>query len=331
MTTTTRRRAERLLPALALALLAAVPAQAFDLALPGTARLAAERITDPGSYEVPVAPWTEMEGVVTQSVEGRIHRQAWRIDATGLTSLQIIAPLRAQFEEAGWSILLDCAARVCGGFDFRFATEVMKGPAMYVDLSAYRFLSARSPEGDYLTLLVSHSPATGFVQVIRASPSPPGGTEGEEVGEEIGTATGTATGDDAEPPVVASSTPDLIQTLEAEGHAVLLDLAFASGAEALAPGNVASLDTLAEYLSADPARRVLFVGHTDATGTSAANVEISRSRAQAARSYLLEKGIPASQMEADGAGYLAPLASNLSDEGRRENRRVEVVLLPAVE
>lgn len=327
MTTTTRRRAERLLPALALALLAAVPAQAFDLALPGTARLAAERITDPGSYEVPVAPWTEMEGVVTQSVEGRIQRQAWRIDATGLTDLQIIAPLRAQFEEAGWSILLDCAARVCGGFDFRFATEVMKGPAMYVDLSAYRFLSARSPEGDYLTLLVSHSPATGFVQVIRASASPAGGTDGEEVADEIG----TATGDDAEPSVVASSTPDLIRTLEAQGHAVLLDLAFASGAEALAPGNVASLDTLAEYLSADPARRVLFVGHTDATGTSAANVEISRSRAQAARSYLLEKGIPASQMEADGAGYLAPLASNLSDDGRRENRRVEVVLLPAVE
>ncbi|SDG05391.1 OmpA family protein [Alloyangia pacifica] len=327
MTTTTRRRAERLLPTLALALLAALPARAFDLALPGTARLAAERITDPGSYEVPVAPWTEMEGLVTQSIEGRIQRQAWRIDATGLTDLQIIAPLRAQLEEAGWSILLDCAARACGGFDFRFATEVMKGPAMYVDLSAYRFLSARNPEGDYLTLLVSHSPATGFVQVIRASTSPSAGTNDEDVGEEDS----NAIADDAEPPVLSSSTPDLIRTLEAQGHAVLLDLAFASGAETLAPGKIASLDALADYLNADPARRVLFVGHTDATGTSAANVEISRSRAQAARGYLLEKGIPAGQMEADGAGYLAPLASNLSDEGRRENRRVEVVLLPAVE
>ncbi|MBE9636856.1 OmpA family protein [Salipiger mangrovisoli] len=322
MTTTTRRRAERLLSGLALAVLATAPAQAFDLALPATARLAEERITDPGSYAVPLAPWTEMEGLPEHAVEGRIQRQAWRIDATGLTVLQIMEPLRAQLEEAGWEILLDCPARTCGGFDFRFATEVMKGPAMYVDLAAYRYLSARSPEGTYITLLVSRSPAAGFVQVIRASAAPaapetaPGTTPAEEPTKEA---------------VVATATPDLIQTLEAQGHAVLPDLTFASGAEKLAPGDVASLDELARYLTDDPARRVLFVGHTDATGSAAANVEISRRRAQAARNYLREKGISDGQMEADGAGYLAPVASNLGDEGRRENRRVEVVLLPAVE
>ncbi|MCA0939677.1 OmpA family protein [Yangia mangrovi] len=318
MTTTTRRRAERLLPGVVLALVAALPAQAFELALPGSAKLAEERITDPGSYAVPVAPWTEMEGLLTDTVEGRIQRQAWRIEATGLTVLQIMAPLRAQLEEAGWEILLDCAARACGGFDFRFATEVMRGPAMYVDLSSYRYLSARSPEGAYLTLLVSRSPAAGFVQVIRASVAAPAGIPSPEA------AGGTE-------PVIASSAPDLIQTLEAQGHAVLGDLTFASGADELEPGDIASLDALADYLAADPARRVLFVGHTDATGSVAANVEISRRRARAARSYLLERGVPESQMEADGAGYLSPIASNLTDAGREENRRVEVVLLPAVE
>ncbi|AWI85416.1 cell envelope biogenesis protein OmpA [Alloyangia pacifica] len=318
MTTITRRRAERLLPGLVLAVLAALPAQAFELSLPGSAKLAEERITDPGSYAVPLAPWTEMEGLLTETVEGRIQRQAWRIETTGLTVLQIMAPLRAQLEDAGWEILLDCAARACGGFDFRFATEVMRGPAMYVDLSSYRALSARSPEGDFLSLLVSRSPAVGFVQVIRASAAAPGAVPAPEETAEA-------------EPVIASSTPDLIQTLEARGHAVLGDLTFASGADELEPGDIASLDALADYLAADPARRVLFVGHTDATGSVAANVEISRRRARAARSYLQAKGVPESQMEADGAGYLAPVASNLSDAGREQNRRVEVVLLPAVE
>ncbi|WP_353474698.1 OmpA family protein [Salipiger sp. H15] len=323
MTSTTRRRAERLLSGLAAALLAAVPAQAFDLALPGTARLAEEYITDPGSYAVPIAPWNEMEGLLTRTVEGHIQRQAWRIDATGMTVLQIMDPLRAQLEEAGWTVLLDCSARDCGGFDFRFAAEVMRGPAMYVDISAFRFLSARSPEGDFLTLLVSRSAATGYVQVIRTSPGIPA---------EQAPAPGTAPADGSAPATVtATPTADIVRRLEAEGHAVLKDLAFASGADELAPGDVASLDELAAYLAADPARRVLFVGHTDATGSAAANVEISRRRARAALSYLERKGVPGSQMEADGAGYLAPVASNLSVEGREENRRVEVVLLPAVE
>lgn len=316
MTTITRRRAERLLRALAVALLAAGPARAFDLTLPGSARLAEEKITDPGSYSVPIAPWTEMEGLLTRAVEGRIQRQAWRIEASGLTVLQIMEPLRAQLEEAGWEILLDCAARDCGGFDFRFATEVIRGPAMYVDLTSYRYLSARSPDGEYMTLMVSRSPAAGFLQVIRAS-------------EETVRAPGTA--DAPGESVVAVPTPDLIQTLEAQGHAVLDDLTFASGADELEPGDIASLEALADYLRGDPARRVLFVGHTDATGSAAANVEISRNRARAARGYLQAKGIPAPQMEADGAGYLAPIASNLTDAGREENRRVEVVLLPAVE
>ncbi len=316
MTTTTRRRAERLLSGLALATLAALPVRAFDLALPGSARLAEERITDPGSYAVPIAPWTEMEGVLTETAEGHIQRQAWRIEASGLTVLQIMAPLRTQLESAGWEILLDCAARDCGGFDFRFATEVMRGPAMYVDLSSYRFLSARGPAGDYLSLMVSRSPAAGFVQVIRTSPA--SSPQAPDAGERPA-------------PVITSEMPDLIQTLEAEGHAVLDDLTFASGADELEPGEVPSLDELAEFLAADPARRVLFVGHTDATGSAAANVEISRRRARAARGYLLGKGLPESQMEADGAGYLAPIASNLSDTGREANRRVEVVLLPAVE
>jgi OOP family OmpA-OmpF porin len=56
------------------------------------------------------------------------------------------------------------------------------------------------------------------------------------------------------------------------------------------------------------------------------NVALSRKRAQAAKAWLLARGIPDAQVEADGVGYLAPIASNLTEEGRTKNRRVEVIL-----
>jgi outer membrane protein OmpA-like peptidoglycan-associated protein len=73
---------------------------------------------------------------------------------------------------------------------------------------------------------------------------------------------------------------------------------------------------------------VVLVGHTDASGGLAANVALGAKRADAIRARLVASGVPTAQVSAEGAGYLAPRASNLTDEGRRLNRRVEVVLVP---
>ena len=51
-------------------------------------------------------------------------------------------------------------------------------------------------------------------------------------------------------------------------------------------------------------------------------------RAQAAAAYLRDKGVPGARISSDGVGYLAPVASNLTDAGREANRRVEAMLLP---
>ncbi|WP_417720262.1 OmpA family protein [Salipiger sp.] len=307
MTTTIRRRASA-----ALCLMLAGPAAALDLALPAGARLMIERVTDPGSYAVPTGAWTEGGGIPALRAEGRIARQAWRIDASDLTTLQILAPLRSQLEAAGYTVLFDCASARCGGFDFRFGTEVLQAPEMYVDLTAYRFLSARGPEGDYLSLLVSRSAAAGYVQVIRAG---------------VAEAAPVSVSDDA-PPVVSAAAGDVAAQLDAEGHVVLRDLSFATGSSDLGEGAVASLDALAEYLRANPTRRIVFVGHTDAVGSLQANVALSRKRASAALRYLRDRqGIPADRIGADGVGYLSPVTTNLTQEGRETNRRVEAVLI----
>jgi OOP family OmpA-OmpF porin len=105
------------------------------------------------------------------------------------------------------------------------------------------------------------------------------------------------------------------------------DLVFASGRAILEPGTYTSLAALAEWLKANPTMAVTLVGHTDASGSLAANVTLSRQRAAAVRDWLIKTyGASQRQIDAQGAGYLSPRATNQTPEGRARNRRVEVML-----
>ena len=69
------------------------------------------------------------------------------------------------------------------------------------------------------------------------------------------------------------------------------------------------------------------VGHTDAEGTLSGNLELSKKRAASVLERLVSAyRVPRAQLEAAGVGYLVPRASNLTEGGRDQNRRVEVVL-----
>lgn len=68
-------------------------------------------------------------------------------------------------------------------------------------------------------------------------------------------------------------------------------------------------------------------GHADVTGPESFNMELSQGRAEAVRLWLIQKGIPSKKLTAKGYGSKAPIASNESDEGRRENRRVQFAII----
>ena len=70
----------------------------------------------------------------------------------------------------------------------------------------------------------------------------------------------------------------------------------------------------------------MIVGHTDNQGTLDYNIDLSTRRAEAVRDHLVDThGIAASSLRAAGVGFLAPVASNQTAEGRGQNRRVEIV------
>jgi outer membrane protein OmpA-like peptidoglycan-associated protein len=99
----------------------------------------------------------------------------------------------------------------------------------------------------------------------------------------------------------------------------------------LRPEAKANLLDLAESLREYEGTRVLVVGHTDARGTDEYNQTLSERRATAARVYLMEQGIQGARVDANGRGEAEPVASNESDAGRQENRRVEVAIFASEE
>ncbi|WP_322867784.1 OmpA family protein [Aquicoccus sp. G2-2] len=310
-----------------LSLFAATSATAVELALPGNARETARSSANPDSYALPIAPYANGE-LPALNTEGRVTRAAWRVGVHGITTLQLLKPLRDQLTAAGFDIVFECEAAKCGGFDFRFALKVFPEPDMHVDLYDYRFLSAVHDDGakagEQVGILVSRSQNAGFIQITFVTSAADEALTTSSDGK-----LATPLGKPGTPVANPAALP-LVQQLGTRGHAVLSDLTFATGSSDLGEGNFASLAALAKWLNANPARRIALVGHTDAVGALDGNIALSKRRAASVRERLSGTlGVPRAQMEAEGIGYLAPIASNLTAEGRKQNRRVEAVLLSA--
>jgi len=99
---------------------------------------------------------------------------------------------------------------------------------------------------------------------------------------------------------------------------------FAPGSVAIPAANDDLLNTTATALQGAPAGTVIEIGgHTDNTGTPAANMQLSQARADAVRDYLIQHGAAPAMLVAVGYGDTKPLGSNDTEEGRFTNRRIE--------
>jgi len=105
---------------------------------------------------------------------------------------------------------------------------------------------------------------------------------------------------------------------------VLEGVNFATASADLTPNARTILARVAESLAANPDVRVEIAGHTDNTGSRTRNVNLSLRRAEAVMTFLIENGVAASQMTANGYGPDQPIADNSTEAGRSENRRVEM-------
>ena len=116
-------------------------------------------------------------------------------------------------------------------------------------------------------------------------------------------------------------TPQIGETI------VLENIFFESGKANLTEASNPALSSLVKYLQQFTNRSVEIRGHTDNVGSNQGNQKLSEDRAQAVYLYLLKNGIQKANLNFKGFGEKIPIADNNNDEGRRKNRRVELVFL----
>lgn len=116
----------------------------------------------------------------------------------------------------------------------------------------------------------------------------------------------------------------LVRLTKENFESPLLDIFFNQSNEALDNEAKTTLDSMVAYFQKRQYLKIILKGHTDNLGNFDKNLALSSARVAAVRNYLTEKGIPASRIEGAGYGSARPSQSNLSEEQRRKNRRVEI-------
>lgn len=118
--------------------------------------------------------------------------------------------------------------------------------------------------------------------------------------------------------------PDVVPVAPAKTF-VVDGITFESGSSKIAEASYTVLNNVADQLQAFPDTKFSIVGHTDNQGVKVKNQELSKSRADAVKAYLVEKGVDSSRLSTEGKGQTAPVASNSTPEGRAKNRRIEFI------
>ncbi|MCA2011766.1 OmpA family protein [Cereibacter sphaeroides] len=132
----------------------------------------------------------------------------------------------------------------------------------------------------------------------------------------------------------SGSTPgadiDAVGAIGASARLVLdASLLFDFDSDALRPEARRAVDRLAQAILSRQVQRVVVEGHTDAQGTDAYNLDLSAARARSVAEALMARGVSSGVMEMRGHGESRPVATNDTDAGRQQNRRVEVLLIGA--
>lgn len=138
-----------------------------------------------------------------------------------------------------------------------------------------------------------------------------------------------------QPPVIRKAVPIIADTVIAEqAQPIKADSLIVLGAEVLFEINkstlrsehFATLNPIVGYLVSHPERSVRISGHTDNTGSEQHNRTLSKKRADVVAEYLVGNGVDINRVETFGLGSSKPIDINTTDQGRRKNRRVELLI-----
>lgn len=106
------------------------------------------------------------------------------------------------------------------------------------------------------------------------------------------------------------------------------DVTFDTNSTEIRPGLYSEINRVAHILNQYPDTFIRVEGHTDSKGSDEYNMNLSRRRAEAVKTLLVQRGVAASRIEVVGYGKTMPVATNDTEAGRQKNRRVEIKIAP---
>jgi len=119
---------------------------------------------------------------------------------------------------------------------------------------------------------------------------------------------------------------DLAEALKTKGSIAVHNILFDTGKASIKPESTSTLAVIGDVLKSDAALKIEIQGHTDNAGAPAANLKLSLDRAASVKIYLVENfGIDPARMTTAGLGDTKPIADSQTEQGRAQNRRVELV------
>lgn len=158
---------------------------------------------------------------------------------------------------------------------------------------------------------------------------------GAAVGAAVGGAAGAGVGkmmDNQERDLRQSLASSEAATVRREGNllAVTLkgDVLFDFNSTAVKPGLYSEVNKIADAMNQYPDTVARIEGHTDSVGSESYNMDLSNRRASAVRDLLVQRGVASTRLETIGFGETMPIASNDTEAGRLQNRRVEIKIAP---
>ncbi len=264
-------------------------------------------------FSFPTSPASSNGFESVETMEGEYFEYTYRFEDDDVSTMRVKASYLQSLENNGFEILFKGSGSELGyrggvGLliqgDFNRPNRRCCNAGRNSDI---RYLAAKSADGNVLMSMVTFRAQLGMGTVALV----------DIIASDI-----MDTSMDHSP----LTSDEMGSGLEQHGRVAIQNILFEIDSDAILPESAEALETIAELMKRQPDLSLLVVGHTDNTGSFDYNLTLSMNRASSVADYLHhELGISEDRLQAAGAGMMAPITTNRTEEGRALNRRVELV------
>lgn len=252
------------------------------------------------------SPYPKTTSENKKDLEGKITRITY-LNPSGRSTLEVFRNYQNELKKGGFNILFRCSDDDCGGRAMN-NSQVPKSAYIYMgeNYEDQRYLAAelkRDKGNIYTAIYVNSGPGKKVytqVDIIEVAPMEEG--------------------------MVTIDADAMEKEIVSKGSVSIYGIHFAFDSAKIDPGSEPVIEQIAKLLKNNTGLELFVVGHTDNKGSLEYNTNLSEQRAREVVNELVNKyGISSSRLTPKGLGYLAPVATNRTEEGRAKNRRVELV------